>query len=329
MKVLVTGAGSLLLGGVAQALAERGDEVVCVQRRKLVPAHSTSLTQYGVDIRDREALTAAAVGCDAIIHGAARVGVVGTWEDFRSVNVDGTANVIHAARTHGIARLVYVSTPSVAHSGESIVGATADVAVTGRKGSFYAESKAQAEHMALAANTDGLGVVSLRPHLVWGPGDTQLVGRIVDRARAGRLVMVGNGHALVDSTYIDNAISAHLAALDAVTPRATCAGRAYVIANGEPRTVTELIEGICQAAGVPFRPKHLALPLARIAGSVVERLWPRLRSDEPPLTRFVAEQLGTAHWFDPRPARDDLAWSPHVTLDEGFTRLRAWFELNR
>ena len=329
MKVLVTGAGSLLLGGVAQALAERGDEVVCVQRRKLVPAHSTSLTQYGVDIRDREALTAAAVGCDAIIHGAARVGVVGTWEDFRSVNVDGTANVIHAARTHGIARLVYVSTPSVAHSGESIVGATADVAVTGRKGSFYAESKAQAEHMALAANTDGLGVVSLRPHLVWGPGDTQLVGRIVDRARAGRLVMVGNGHALVDSTYIDNAISAHLVALDAVTPRATCAGRAYVIANGEPRTVTELIEGICQAAGVPFRPKHLALPLARIAGSVVERLWPRLRSDEPPLTRFVAEQLGTAHWFDPRPARDDLAWSPHVTLDEGFTRLRAWFELNR
>jgi len=329
MKVLVTGAGSLLLGGVAQALVERGDEVVCVQRRKLVTAHSTSLTQYGVDIRDREALTAAAVGCDAIIHGAARVGVVGTWEDFRSVNVDGTANVIHAARTHGIARLVYVSTPSVAHSGESIVGATADVAVTGRKGSFYAESKAQAEHMALAANTDGLGVVSLRPHLVWGPGDTQLVGRIVDRARAGRLVMVGNGHALVDSTYIDNAISAHLAALDAVTPRATCAGRAYVIANGEPRTVTELIEGICQAAGVPFRPKHLALPLARIAGSVVERLWPRLRSDEPPLTRFVAEQLGTAHWFDPRPARDDLAWSPHVTLDEGFTRLRAWFELNR
>ncbi len=329
MKVLVTGAGSLLLGGVAQALAERGDEVVCVQRRKLVPAHSTSLTQYGVDIRDREALTAAAVGCDAIIHGAARVGVVGTWEDFRSVNVDGTANVIHAARTHGIARLVYVSTPSVAHSGESIVGATADVAVTGRKGSFYAESKAQAEHMVLAANTDGLGVVSLRPHLVWGPGDTQLVGRIVDRARTGRLVMVGNGHALVDSTYIDNAISAHLAALDAVAPRATCAGRAYVIANGEPRTVTELIEGICQAAGVPFRPKHLALPLARIAGSVVERLWPRLRSDEPPLTRFVAEQLGTAHWFDPRPARDDLAWSPHVTLDEGFTRLRAWFELNR
>ena len=328
MKVLVTGAGSLLLGGVAQALVERGDEVICVQRRKLVTAHSTSVTQHAVDVRDREALIAAAVGCDAIIHGAARVGVVGTWEDFRSVNVDGTANVIHAARAHGIARLVYVSTPSVAHSGESIVGAMADVAVTGRKGSFYAESKARAEHMVLAANTDGLGVVSLRPHLVWGPGDTQLVGRIVDRARAGRLVMVGNGRALVDSTYIDNAISAHLAALDAVAPRATCAGRAYVIANGEPRTVTELIEGICQAAGVPFQPKHLPLPLARIAGSVVERLWPRLRSDEPPLTRFVAEQLGTAHWFDPRPARDDLAWSPHVTLDEGFTRLRAWFELN-
>lgn len=325
MKVLVTGAGSLLLGGVAAALAQRGDDVVCLQRRPVSFPGSDAVRQVEGDVRDPDVVVAAATGCDAIVHGAARVGVLGSWEEFRSVNVDGTANVISAARTCGVTRLVHVSTPSVAHSGRSIVGAGAEAAVTGRKGAYYAESKALAEQVALAANGADLAVVAVRPHLVWGPGDTQLVGRIVERAAAGRLAMVGSGNALVDTTFVDNAVSAHVAALDAVRLGAPCAGRAYVVANGEPRTVRELIEGICSAARVPFEPRHVPMPVALGVGSIVERVWPRLRSGEPPITRFLAEQLGTAHWFDPRPARDDLGWAPHVTLDAGFELLRQWF----
>jgi nucleoside-diphosphate-sugar epimerase len=325
MKVLVTGAGSLLLGGIAQQLASRGDEVVCFQRRENETTHS-NITTFAGDIRDRGAASEAASGCDAIIHGAARVGVMGSWEDFYSTNVDGTTNVLRAAEEHHIARLVYVSTPSVAHVGRSIEGDVATPATTGRKRTFYAESKAIAEILALQANSAELGVVALRPHLVWGPGDTQLVGRIVDRARQGRLVMVGSGNALVDSTYIDNAISAHIAALDAIAPGSSCAGKAYVISNGEPRTVNELMSRICLAAGVEFSPKHVPAVIARSIGSVVERIWPLIRKDEPPITRFVAEQLGTAHWFDQRPAQEDLNWKPQVSLDEGFVRLAKWFQ---
>ena len=324
MKVLVTGAGSLLLGGIAQQLASRGDEVVCFQRRENETTHS-NITTFAGDIRDRGAVSEAASGCDAIIHGAARVGVMGSWEDFYSTNVDGTTNVLRAAEEHRIARLVYVSTPSVAHVGRSIEGDVATPATTGRKRTFYAESKAIAEILALQANSAELGVVALRPHLVWGPGDTQLVGRIVDRARQGRLVMVGSGNALVDSTYIDNAISAHIAALDAIAPGSSCAGKAYVISNGEPRTVNELMSRICLAAGVEFSPKHVPAVIARSIGSVVERIWPLIRKDEPPITRFVAEQLGTAHWFDQRPVQEDLNWKPQVSLDEGFVRLAKWF----
>jgi nucleoside-diphosphate-sugar epimerase len=325
MKVLVTGAGSLLLGGIAQQLAARGDEVVCFQRRENETTHS-NITTFAGDIRDRGAASEAASGCDAIIHGAARVGVMGSWEDFYSTNVDGTTNVLRAAEEHHITRLVYVSTPSVAHVGRSIEGDVATPATTGRKRTFYAESKAIAEILALQANSAELGVVALRPHLVWGPGDTQLVGRIVDRARQGRLVMVGSGNALVDSTYIDNAISAHIAALDAIAPGARCSGKAYVISNGEPRTVNELMSRICLAAGVEFSPKHVPAVIARSIGSVVERIWPLIRKDEPPITRFVAEQLGTAHWFDQRPAQEDLNWKPQVSLDEGFARLAKWFQ---
>lgn len=358
----MTGASSLLLGGVARALVERGDDVVCLQRRpaSTVAGASTSVghgtgegddgagrgdvEQVLGDVRDAEAVTRAIRGCDAVVHGAAKVGVVGRWEEYRSVNVDGTATVLAAARAAGVERFVHVSSPSVAHGGDAIVGAAADRAVTGRRRAWYAESKALAEQHVLSARSGASGrratggvaartggastgpaVVVIRPHLVWGPGDGQLVGRIVERAAAGRLALVGGGTALVDATYIDNAVSAHVAALDAVRPGAACDGRAYVIANGEPRPIRDLVAGICRAAGVDFAPRDVPARAARSAGSVVERVWPLVRSGEPPLTRFLAEQLGTAHWFDPRPARRDLGWSPTVSLDDGLDRLAAWY----
>jgi nucleoside-diphosphate-sugar epimerase len=324
--VLVTGASSLIGAGVATALLARGDDVVVQQRGR-----SESLGRLGVrqelgDIRDLDVVLAAAAGCDAIVHLAAKVGVVGGWEDYRSVNVDGTRNVLDAAQRSGVGRVVHVSSPSVAHGGEPIVGGGADAPVLGRRRAWYPESKAMAEIAALAVAGDELGVVAIRPHLVWGPGDTQLVGRIVERAATGRLALVGGGRALVDTTYIDNAVDALVAALDAVEPGARCSGQAYVVSNGEPRMIRELVEGICHAAGVPFEPRTVSLRVGRGLGAVVERAWPLLRrDDEPPLTQFLAEQLGTAHWFDQRPARDDLGWTPVVTIDEGLARLADWY----
>ena len=325
MRVLVTGGTSLLARRTAEALVARGDDAVLLQRS----ASPTDIEQVLGDVRDADLVLRAVDGCDAVIHAAAKVGVVGAWEDYRSINVDGTANVVAAARQHGVSRVVHVSTPSVAHAGHSLVGAPASPAVTGRTDAHYAESKAIAERLALGAASDALPLVAVRPHLVWGPGDTQLVGRIVERARTGRLALVGGGTALIDTTYIDNAASALVAALDAAVPGAACIGRAYVIANGEPRPIRELIEGILHAAGVQVTPRNVPLRAATLAGSVVERLWPLRHPDvEPPLTRFLAEQLGTAHWFDPRPARDDLAWTPTVTIDQGLEHLTAWFAAN-
>ncbi len=318
----MTGATSLLARRTAESLVARGDTVVCLQRH----AGEIDTEQVLGDIRDADLVASAAVGCDAIIHAAAKVGVVGSWREYRSINVDGTASVIAAARRHGIERVVHVSTPSVAHSGHAIVGAGADDPVTGRSGAFYAESKSIAEQMARAASGDHLAVVAIRPHLVWGPGDTQLVGRIVERARAGRVALVGNGAALIDTTYIDCAADALVAAVDAVQPGARCAGRAYVVANGEPRPIRELVLGICHAAGIEVTPREVPRRIALFAGGAIERVWQlRRATDEPPLTRFLAEQLGTAHWFDPRPARDDLHWVPTVSVDEGLRRLTQWF----
>lgn len=325
MKVLVTGTGSLLLGGIAGELLRRGDEVVCLQRRPASFVGHQQAHEVLADISDADAVAFAAKGCDAIIHGAARVGVVGSQKEFYDTNVRGTENILRATEQHNISRLVLVSTPSVAHTGHSLVGAPAGEAEIGRSRSYYAESKAIAERTVLDARNDRLAVVAIRPHLVWGPGDTQLVGRIVKRAASGQLAVIGTGNALVDSTYIDNAISAHIAALDALHVGSDCDGKAYVISNGEPRTVNELMRSMCESAGISFEPRHLSLALGIRLGSLVERLWPLLRSSEPPITRFIAEQLGTAHWFDQRSVQQELRWAPHVTLDEGFERLTQWF----
>ena len=321
----MTGTGSLLLGGVASELLRRGDEVVCLQRRPAAFMGHQNAHEVLADICNADAVALAAKGCDAIIHGAARVGVVGSQKEFYDTNVHGTENILRAAEQQSISRLVFVSTPSVAHTGASLVGAPAGQAEIGRSRSYYAESKAIAERTVLNARNSQLAVVAIRPHLVWGPGDTQLVGRIVERAKSGRLAVVGTGNALVDSTYIDNAISAHIAALDALHIGSACDGKAYVVSNGEPRTVNELMRSMCESAGVPFEPRHLSLTLGIRLGSLVERLWPLMQSSEPPITRFIAEQLGTAHWFDQCVVHNDLKWAPSVTLDEGFKQLTQWF----
>ncbi len=319
MKVLVTGGTSLLGEGVAHRLRDRGDDVVLFQRR----SGPVGFEQRLGDITDPAAVTAAIAGVEAIVHIAARVGVTGSWSDFERTNVTGTANVIAAAKAEGVARLVYVSSPSVAHTGKSLVGAAAEPATPDAVRGHYARSKAQAEVLALAASNESFPVVALRPHLIWGPGDTQLVGRIVSRAREGKLAIVGNGAALIDSTYIDNAADAIVAGLDRVP---ALGGRAFVVSNGQPRPVRELISRIVLAAGL--EPPTLRVPyvVARAGGLAAEKVWDRTeRDDDPPMTSFLAEQLATAHWFDQRTTRRALQWKPAVSLDEGFARLREWF----
>lgn len=320
MKVLVTGASSMLGSAVAGCLAARGDDVTVLQRRPSGLPYREVLA----DVADAGAVRAALAGHEAVVHLAAKVDIHGPYREFARVNIDGTRAVVEACRRAGVRRLVHVSTPSVAHGGASLVGASAGPADPDRARGHYARSKAVAELLALAADAapDGPATIVVRPHLVWGPGDTQLVGRIIARARAGRLPVVGSGAALIDTTYVSNAADALVAALDRCEP---ARGNALVVSNGEPRPVAELLAAICRAVGVP--PPRRAVPssLARQAGAVVEAAWTVLpvlrRAGEPPMTRFLAEQLSTAHWFDQRRTREVLGWAPRVDLDAGFAAL--------
>lgn len=328
MRVLVTGASGLLGGGVAKALADRGDDVTVLQRRP---------SQLGVrevlgDITDPAAVAHAVQGCDAVVHLAAKVNVTGKWSDYQRINVQGTETLLAACRDANVSRMVFVSSPSVAHAGSSLVGAGAGAADPAHARGHYARSKAMAELLALGANgRDELAVVAVRPHLVWGPADTQLVERIGRRARSGRLPILGSGAPLVDTIFIDNAVDAMVAAMDRCQE---VRGRSFVVTNGEPRPIGEILGQWARATGAPTPSRHVPAGLALFAGSAVDVVTAIRQglgqdmSTDPPLTHFLAEQLSTAHWFDQRQTREALGWSPRVSLEEGFRRLADWYSEN-
>ncbi|RKR75328.1 NAD-dependent epimerase/dehydratase family protein [Frondihabitans australicus] len=322
MTTLVTGASGLLGRAVAAELVRRGREVRTFQRR---PSGVPGVQDVTGDVTRASDVARALDGVAEIVHLAAKVSLAGDPRDFDRVNVGGTRALVASAREVGASRFVVVSSPSVAHAGDSLAGTGAGPADPERARGEYARSKAAAELLALAADEPGFAVVAVRPHLVWGPGDTQLVERIVDRARAGRLPLLDHGRALIDTLFVDNAATGIAQALErADAPEVH--GNSYVLTNGEPRTVAEILTSVCLAAGVAPPSRSVPAGLARAAGALIERAW-RVRPgvDEPPMTRFLAEQLSTAHWFDQRRTRADLQWRPDVSLDEGFRRLAAWY----
>ncbi|MEM7409338.1 MAG: NAD-dependent epimerase/dehydratase family protein [Myxococcota bacterium] len=326
MRALVTGGAGFLGRAISERLVARGDRVRSFSRGAHPELEALGIESVRGDLADIDAVAGAARDRDVVFHVAARVGGWGARAEYRRTNVTGTEHVIEACRRNGVGRLVYTSTPSVAHAGGDIEGADESLPYATHFEAAYPESKAAAERIVLAANDATLATVALRPHLVWGPGDAQLVPRLLERARAGRLRLVGPEDKLVDATYVDNAAEAHLLAADRLAPGAACAGRAYFIAQGEPAPAREWINAVLDAAGLPPVERRVSARLAWWAGLAAETVYALLRRrEEPPITRFAARQLATAHWYDLTAARRDLGYVPSVSTAEGMARLREYF----
>lgn len=312
-RVLVTGASGVLGSGVARALDAAGAQVTVLQRSA---SGIPGVREVRGSVTNPQDVATALEGVDSVIHIAAKVSVSGPLKDYEHVNVEGTRTLLHAARRAGVTRWIHISSPSVAHSGDSIIGAAAGPANPGTARGNYAATKAAGELLALAEDAPDFRVLVLRPHLMWGPGDTQLTERIITRARQNRLPLLDGGTALVDTLFLINAVEAIVAALAAVD---TVHGEALVLTNGQPRPIGEMIRRIAVAGGAEEPTLSLPSGIAKSVGAVIEAFWDaEKRGDEPPITRFLAEQMSTAHWFDQRRTQEVLQWKPRISLDEGF-----------
>jgi nucleoside-diphosphate-sugar epimerase len=344
VPVFITGASGFIGGKLAERLLADGRQVRVLARRPLPDLERLGAKILLGDLDNIAMLRQGCEGVGTVFHVAGRVGVWGPPDDFFRVNVQGTRNVLAACREARVPRLVYTSSPSVVYNGGDLRNVNESAPLCTQAPCAYPTSKAAAEREVLAAHSKDLATVALRPHLVWGPGDKNLVPRIIALARAGKLKIIGPGRNTVDITHITNVVDAHLlaeaalsAGAGAPSPRTEAAeggrspsypgGRAYFITNGEPLMLWDWINEVLRGIGAPEINSHVPLPVAYAAGATLETAW-RLfrRAGEPPMTRFVAKEMATDHWFDITAARRDLGYQPRITVAQGTTELIAHYK---
>jgi nucleoside-diphosphate-sugar epimerase len=335
MYALVTGGGGFLGGYIVEALLARGNRVRSFGRGDYLQLRAQGVEVVRGDIRDRDAVAAACRGIDCVFHAAAMPGISMRQKTYDEINRVGTHHVLAGCRAAGVGRLVYTSSPSIVFAGDDqcSVDESAPYGIDWLRAhrAYYSLSKAYAEQEVLADNDQNLRTCALRPHLIWGPGDTHLIPRLIARARSGRLWRVGDGTNLVDITYVENAAEAHLQAADALAGEAagnqvsSVAGRAYFLSQGAPVNCWEWIDEILSLVEVGRVEKSMSFKTAWQIGAACELVYRTLGlSAEPPMTRFLAAQLARSHWFDIGAARRDLRYEPRVSTTEGMERLGEW-----
>ncbi len=322
MHALVTGAGGFLGGEIVRQLLARGAAVRALARGDYPDLAARDVECLRGDIQDAAAVERACRGVDIVFHVAAVAGLWGSWQHYFGINTLGTQNVIDACRRAEVGRLVFTSSPSVTFAGRDQCGVDESAPYPTRWLCHYAHTKALAEQRVLAVNGQELLTCSLRPHLIWGPGDQHLIPRLLARARQGQLRQVGDGQNLIDAVFVENAAQAHLLAADRLVPGAGLCGRTYFISNGEPVNCWRWINEILALYDVPPITRQISYRAAYAAGAMLEGLWTLLgRTDEPQMTRFLAAQLATSHYFNISAARRDLGYEPRVSMADGMRRL--------
>ncbi len=324
-KVLVTGGGGFLGSAIVKLLAERGNHVSSFSRsfyRKLTPI---GVEQIQGDISNKIAVERACRNMDIVFHVAAKSGVYGSYSDYYKTNVIGTQNVISACKKHKVLRLIYTSSPSVVFNGTDMEGVNESLPYSDSFYAHYPKTKAMAEKYVVKAAKDGLMTITLRPHLIWGPEDNHIVPMIIKKAKM--LIRIGNGKNLVDTTYINNAAYAHILAADKLKENHKLSGNIYFISQDEPVFLWDMINNILKAARLPIVKYSISRRTAWLIGVAAEFLYKIFNiTGEPPMTRFAADELATAHWFDISAAKRDLGYISKVSTEEGLHRLEDWLQ---
>lgn len=319
-KILVTGGGGFLGKAIVKRLVAGGDRVMSFSRGFYHELSQLGVTQIQGDLADLKAVERACNGVDVVFHAAAKAGIYGKYSDFYHTNVTGTQNILSACRKQNVSRIIYTSSPSVIFDGTDMQGVDESAPYPKTYHAAYPKTKALAEQEVLRSLNNKLRGVILRPHLIWGPEDPHLIPGIIKRAN--RLRLIGTGKNRVDTIYIDNAADAHLLAADRLKEHPEISGKIYFISQDDPIPLWDMVNYILMAAGLVKIEKSIPRKVAWTIGAFMEVVYKILFiSSEPPITRFVANELSTSHWFDISAAKRDLGYIPKISISEGLRRL--------
>jgi len=312
---------------ICRQLLSKGFRVRGVARR-----HYNAISDLGVEciagsITDKDLCRQVTQGVDAVIHTAALAGVWGPRRDYEATNVEASEYLLQSARRSNARAFVLTSSPSVTFDGSPQCGIDESVPYPTRWLCDYPRTKAISEQAVLSANNSkDFFTCALRPHLIWGVGDPHLIPRVLDRCRSGRLRRVGDGMNWIDTVHVENAALAHVLALEKLLAGdLRASGKAYFITDGDPVGCWDWISTILHCGGLVPPKKSISLAGAYRIGALLEGFYRTLGiRSEPPMTRFVALQLGVDHYFRIDAARKYLGYEPQGDRNSRIDALRAW-----
>jgi nucleoside-diphosphate-sugar epimerase len=323
MNVFMTGGSGFLGHHMAKALKGLGHEVTNYGRRICPKLENLGIVQVQGDLsslKDHQKLDQALKGQDICFHIASKVAMWGHWQDFHNINVVGTQNLVKACKRQHVSRFIYTSTPSVVFQSSSIHG---DESLPYAKNSYslYAKSKIQAESFVLSQKSNDFHVTSLRPHMIFGPGDQNIIPGLLKAADQKRLKIIGSGDNLVDVTYVTNVVDAHLCAFSKIVEAPhTISGEAFFIGQG-PVKLWDFINDVLVLYDKRPIKKKVPFSVAFSVGALFELFYKILGifNHDPQMTRFVALQLSKDHYYNHDKAKRLLGWQPKVTLQQALT----------
>lgn len=322
MRILVTGGGGFLGTYIIQELLKNPRYIVTNFSRH----NYTHLEDMGVptikgDLKNpADVERALSSGFDAIFHVAAMAGVWGRYKDFFDINYMGTKNLLEGAKASGVSRFIYTSTPSVVFGKDELLGVNEEQPYPKEHLTPYAETKTMAEKLVLQMNdSQSFLTCAIRPHLIWGPGDPHLFPRVIQKGKEGKLRVVGDGENLVDIIFVENAALAHVLAFEHLTPGSRVCGEAYFVGQERPVKLWDFINKILENVKLEPVAENISVNAAYRIGWLLEKAFKvaGIEKPEPPMTRFVALNLGKSHYFSHEKAKRDFKYYPRVSIEEG------------
>ncbi|HEY8370642.1 MAG TPA: NAD-dependent epimerase/dehydratase family protein [Thermodesulfobacteriota bacterium] len=320
-RVLVTGGTGFTGSHLTRRLLERGYRVVVLDAS---PGRVyDELTRLGAEIHigsvaDRDLVRRLTEGCTVVHHLAAMFRQVNAPKAaYWAVNVEGTRNLLDAAIEHGVRRFVYCSTCGV-HG--NVERPPADETAPIHPEDYYQYTKWEGERVVERYRGRGMGIVTLRPAAIYGPGDPERFYHLFRMVQSGRFFMFGDGETTYHPLFIDNLVDA----FELAQTRAHADGEVYLVADDRWWTLNDLVKAIGRALGVKVRIRHLPfgpLWLAALACETVYKPLPK----EPPLFRRRVDWFRQNRAFSIARARRELGYEPRVPLDEGLARTAAWY----
>ncbi|HYD39740.1 MAG TPA: NAD-dependent epimerase/dehydratase family protein [Anaeromyxobacter sp.] len=319
-RAFVTGGSGFVGRNVIRALRERGWKVVAAARSDAAAraVAAAGAEPVPAELSGTAALAAGMAGCDLVVHAAAKVEPWGPREEFHRVNVEGTENVLAAARSAGVPRLVHVGTEAVLADGRPIVNADESRPIPPRPLGAYALTKALAEERVRAASGPGLATVVVRPRFIWGRDDTSLLPKLVDAARRGTLAWISGGRYLTSTCHVANV--AHGVVLAAERGRS---GGVYFLTDGPPIEFRAFVTALLRTQGIEAPARAVPRWMARALGAALEAVWPERAAHPPPITRTLLAVMGVEVTVNDARARAELGYGELVTRAQGMEELAA------